>query len=64
MKRMTKGELHVISKRVDEINVAIELCDPDWDADVLDNLQDELTQIIGMLEASIGLAKQDERKGA
>lgn len=49
-KRMTKGELHALSVRVDEINNTLDLCDPDHDSDVIENLERELSQ----LEAKLG----------
>lgn len=47
---MTKGELYLIEKRVDEIESIIELCDPDYDEDVLENLDKELDDIITVLK--------------
>ncbi len=61
MKRLTNGELDRLSARIDEINRTIDICDEDRDADVLDNLDIELDQIIEQLEISYELAKRAER---
>lgn len=50
---MSKLELETIQNRVDEIDQIIDLCDPHWDADVLENLELELEQIIFKLEKKI-----------
>jgi hypothetical protein len=54
---MSNYDLRKISNRLDDISTAIELCHPDFDSDVLSNLEIELAQIIQTLEASI-----EERK--
>lgn len=57
---LTKGELRSIEARIDEINEICDLCDPERDADVLANLDDELDHIIEMLERSARLVRRYE----
>lgn len=61
MRRLTNEEVDAISQRVDEINEAVDLCDADHDADVLDNLERELEHLVQILEASYQLALRAER---
>lgn len=44
-KRIGKGEIFKISKRIAEINGELNLCDPDRDFDVIENLERELSQL-------------------
>lgn len=60
MKAMTKGELHKISKRIDELDLIMDMCDPDRDADVLDNCEAELDKIVKVLEKSERAARINE----
>ena len=50
---MTKGEIHVISKRLDQINEAADLCDASKDFDVLQNLHIETSDLLEVLELSL-----------
>lgn len=50
---MTISELSKCEKRIDEISGIIELCDPDRDWDVLDNLERELNLIQDRIESEI-----------
>lgn len=56
---MTKGEIHKIDKRVDEINSIIELCSNPNDYDVLETLQKELDSYIELLERDL---KNEKRR--
>lgn len=53
---LTKGEVHEISVRVDEITRIMDLCGPN-DDDVIENLERELDQLEAMLTRSIKYAK-------
>lgn len=55
-KVLTKGELNKMSRRIDEINTALELCG-DHDTDVKENLENELEGIIRVLDDSAKKAK-------
>jgi hypothetical protein len=61
---LTKGELVQISKRIDEISEAIDLCTPGFDDDVLDNLDAELEALEARLKASLTLALELEGRSA
>lgn len=52
-KVLTKGELSNYEQRIYEIEKAIDLCDSDRDADVLDNLDKELNEIEKILKKSL-----------
>ena len=54
---MTKGELFKIKARITEISEAIDLCDGDRDADVLENLTLELENIVKKLNEFLALVK-------
>jgi hypothetical protein len=56
---MTKGELHKLSKRLDEIGSLFETELPD---DVYYNLQNELDQICLILEISLKQTEVQERR--
>lgn len=58
---LTKGALDKISKRVDEINEALDLCG-DRDDDVRDVLDAELEVIEKYLEKSLEKAKKSPKK--
>ena len=58
---LTKGDLYNLENRITEIEQAQELCDPDRDGDVLDNLEMELESIIAILETSHSIAKKREK---
>lgn len=49
-KILTKGELYLIDKRIDEIENIMSLC-TDLDYDILDNLEKELDNICKYLES-------------
>lgn len=59
-KPMTKKELDLLSKRVDELSAAIDLTDEE---DILDNYERELEQIKMILTKSIERTKLYERIG-
>jgi hypothetical protein len=48
-----KGRLDEIDKRIHSIEEAIDMCDPDRDADVLFNLEHEIDILIAELEGSL-----------
>lgn len=58
-KALTKVELLLIEKRVDEIDEILDLC-TDQDNDVLENLEKELDQLMGRLETSLKIAQARE----
>lgn len=60
MKALTKGELRKISKRIDEIDSILELCDDTYDGDVIENLESELEYWCEVLESSEKLARRRE----
>lgn len=60
MKVLTKGELHKIEKRVEELENIIELCDPGRDDDILANSESELDEIVNVLEKSYKAARIKE----
>jgi hypothetical protein len=60
MKILTKGDLHKISKRIDELDLIIDLCDPDHDDDVLANADAELGELVAILESSYSKARIKE----
>ena len=49
MKKLTKGDLFEIEKRIDQIDAALDLCGPN-DDDVVSSLDSELELLIDMLE--------------
>lgn len=49
---MTKLELILTERRIDKISEILDLCCPDKDSDVIDNLMFELDTIIEELEQS------------
>ena len=53
MSVLTEFELASLDSRLDDIDAVIDLCDPNFDADVLENLERELIQIQRRLEASL-----------
>ena len=57
---LSKGDLHSIEQRLDEINEALDLC-TDRDEDVKANLELELNTLIGSLEVSQSRAELSER---
>ncbi len=59
---MTKGELYILEKRIDEILKIQELCDEDYDGDVLDNLDKELDEIIILLGGNPNEEPIEERR--
>lgn len=59
---MTKGELHRLERRVEELSEAIELCHPSLDADILENIHAELDQITDALETTFDTAVKRERR--
>lgn len=58
---LTKGEVHAMSKRVDEINAALDLCG-DNDDDIRANLDSELEMIERDLQRSLHSPKRKGRK--
>jgi hypothetical protein len=58
---MTKGELQKLSDRVDEIDQTMDLCDSNRDADILDNLEAELDEIMKQLEEAPQKGKLESR---
>lgn len=52
-KVLTKSELNKISKRINEIEQAMDLCDSDRDADIFANLDLELAEILAKLRSSV-----------
>ena len=60
-KILTKGELDRIDRRIEEITVAIALCESPWHDDVLDNLENELRQLVATVEDSLAEIKRGKR---
>lgn len=48
---MTVFELRECEKRIDQITETLDLCDPKFDCDVIDNLEVELQSIMERLES-------------
>lgn len=49
-KVLTKGDIHKLNQRVDDIECALDLCVVGWDDDIIESLTKELESIIGVLE--------------
>lgn len=54
VKAFSKKELNSISKRIDEINKTLDLCDPNRDEDIILNLEMELSKLVVELSQAIG----------
>lgn len=57
-KALTKRELSKLEKRIDKIGTLIDMCDPDKDSDVLDNLETELDTIMLTIQRSINILER------
>ena len=56
---ITALKLHLINNRITEITEILELCDPQFDRDVINNLRIELEYLVRRIEHSMYLSKRN-----
>lgn len=49
-KVLTKDDIQKMNERVDEIEYLLDMCDSNRDSDIIENLERELVEMIGVLQ--------------
>lgn len=57
---LTTLGLQALENRVRVIDAILDICDPDFDSDVIENLDKELTEIMAVLTCSYAIARARE----